>query len=192
MMTAPGKWKVAAYLTAIFAAGMVSGWVVAGREAKTNSRPPPPPGPGSGFGRNSTGSSIFQVGLSPEQKTKAEAIIADYGKRMEARREILMNEMRRDSSNRNVELSAVLTAEQCEQWEKIRKDRETAWRSGTNSWRGGSNSSRGSGSGDKGERGSRNRGPREKRGQDSTNSDGGRGVTSPPGAQSTTPPAPAR
>jgi len=192
MMTAPGKWKVAAYLTAIFAAGMVSGWVVAGREAKTNPRPPHSPGPGPGFGRSSSNSSIYKLELSPEQKTKVDAIIADYGKKMDARRDILMDVMRKDSSNRNAELNGVLTPEQRKQWEKIRKERDEAWRSGTNFWRGGSNSFRGPPSGDKGERGPRNRGPREKRGQDSTNSDGGRGVTSPPGAQSTTPPAPAR
>jgi Spy/CpxP family protein refolding chaperone len=191
MMTAPGKWKVAAYLTAIFAAGMVSGWVVAGREAKSNPHPAHPPGPGSGLGRNTT-NSIYPVGLSSEQKVKVDEIILRYSKMWDARRSEQMNDMRRDSSNRTAELSAVLTPDQREQWEKLRKERDQAWRSGTNTGRGGSNSSRGSNSGEKGERGPRNRNPRERRGSDNANPEPGRAVTNETGAQSTNSSAPPR
>lgn len=193
MMTASGKWKVAGYLVAIFAAGMVSGWVVAGREAKQRPHTPRPPGPGPGFRWNPTNSSIYQLALTPEQKSKADEIISRYWKKMEARRADQMNDMRKDSSNRMVELSAVLTPEQRESWEKIRKDRDASWRSGTNSGRGGSNVFRGSPSGERGERGERGprrSGIRDKRAQDNTNSDNGRGVTNEPGPQSPTPSAP--
>ena len=190
MMTASGRWKVAAYLMAIFAAGLVSGWVVAGREAQQHPHTPHPPGPGPGFRWNSTNSSIYQLPLSPEQKSKADEIIARYWKKMEAHRAEQMNEMRKDSSNRIEELSAVLTPELREQWEKIRKDRDASWRSGTNSGRGGSNTFRGSTAGDRGERGPRRGGSRDKRGQETTNSDNGRRVTNDPGRLSPIPTAP--
>src|SRR5436190_18154963 len=102
MISARSKWKVGAYLTAIFAAGMVSGWVVAGRETKTSPPPAPPPGPGPGFvrsGGNSTNSSIRQVDvLTTNQIAKIEAIFSKYQKAWDARRSEQMKKMWQESS----------------------------------------------------------------------------------------------
>jgi Spy/CpxP family protein refolding chaperone len=122
MMTAPGKWKVAAYLTAIFAAGMVSGWVVAGREAKTKPQTPPPPGRVESGPRGKP--SIYQVDLDPDQKTTIDEIMRKYGKKWDELRSQQGTQMRQDSSNRNNEISKVLRPEQREQWKKLREERE--------------------------------------------------------------------
>jgi len=187
MMTARGKWKVAAYLTAIFAAGMISGWVVAAREAKTKQpQLPHPPGtsPSQGGPRKP---SIYQVDLDPDQKTKIDEIMHRYGKKWDELRLQQGNQMRSDSSNRNYEISELLRPEQREQWEKLRKERDANWRA--NAGRGGnSNSPRNSVSGEKGEHGK----DRTRKRTDGTNAENGRGVTNSPAIQSTNPPAPIR
>lgn len=166
MIAAPSKWKVAAYLAAIFVAGTVSGWVVRGRESKQSPPPSPPSQPARGFWKTS---SIYQLELKPEQKTKADEIVERYARPMES----IENEHRRGiqvaSSNRNEELRKLLTAEQLEQWDKLRKDREAAWRNRTNSWPGSSNSFKGWPPGpgwenrDRGERGDHTRSNRDRR-----------------------------
>ena len=179
-MTARAKWKVAAYLTAIFAAGLVSGWVVAGRQAQTNPRLPHSPGPGSSGPRGGK-PSIYQMELDATQKSRIDDIMKKYGKIWDDRRQQMGMEMRKDSSNRNSEINALLSPEQREQWEKLRKERDANWRS--NSGRGGSNTF------DKGEHSTpRNR---SKRGEGS-NPDNSRNVTNIPGSRSTTPAAPER
>lgn len=179
MTTAFSKKMVVVYLAAIFSAGAVSGWVVAKRESKPL---PPPSSPPSPPGRGWTNSSIYKLKLEPDQKTKVDAIIDLYAKKMETIENVHRREIQLAMSNRNAELNAVLTEEQRQQWDKIRKDREASWRNRTNFWSGGTNGFRGGPpsrsreKGDKGDRGDRKSGER-------------RDVTMPPPSQSPTPTA---
>ncbi len=186
MIAAPSKYKVAVYLAAIFVAGAVSGWVVGGRESKKSPPAIPPSQPARGFWKNS---SIYQLELKPEQKTKADEIVERYARQMESIESDHRRGIAAASSNRNEELRGILTAEQLQQWDKLRKDREAAWRSRTNSWPGASNSFKGWSPGsppwenrERGERGDHSRSNRDRRSPDR------RDGTNAPAARSSTPP----
>lgn len=183
MISAPSKWKVALYLVAIFAAGAVSGWVVAGRGAKQAAQPAPPRPPSPDFWKRS---SVYELGLNAEQTNQAKAIIESYAKLMKSTENNHREAIRVASSNRNEELKAILTEEQRQQWDKLRKERDDAWRNRTNFWSGGSNGFKGwlppgPGPRDKGERG---RGGSDKRGRDGSSPPGSRDVTNSAPAQS--------
>lgn len=188
MIAAPSKSKVALYLAAIFVAGAVSGWVVGGRESKKSPPAIPPSQPARGFWKNS---SIYQLELKPEQKTRADEIVERYAKQMESIENEHRCAIQVASSNRNDELRKILTAEQLQQWDKLRKDREAAWRNRTNSWSGASNSFKGWPpgpgpweKGERGERGDHSRSNRDRRSPDR------RDGTNVPAARPSTPMAP--
>ena len=114
------KWKVALYLTAIFAVGSVTGWMVGAKTTKVKMLSPPPP--------EEIGSRIRQgvhkeLNLSPEQTKKVDAIIEQNSKEMKALFDAHLQRVRQVASNRNAQIAAVLDPEQKSKFDELEKKR---------------------------------------------------------------------
>lgn len=188
MISSHNKWTAVLYLAAIFLAGAVSGWVVGDRVVKKPAAPAPQPPP---FGPPWTRSSVYEVGLSAEQTNQAKGIIEKYARQMEAIEKEHRAFIRTASSNRNEELKGILSKDQCDKWDRQRKEREAAWQRARTNWSG-TNGFRGwppPNSRDRGDRGER-KGGRERQRDSDTNTADRPDVTNPSPAQSTPTPAP--
>jgi hypothetical protein len=140
-MNGLSKWKVTLYLVGIFLAGGVSGWVVATKSAKQRAFTPP--------GRDEIAASLrtcmhSKLNLTADQKKRAESIIERSSAELQSIHRQNIGLIRQALSNRNMQLSAVLSPEQQQLFDQIEKERKEAFR-GTNSWR---NRSRGHDRGD--------------------------------------------
>lgn len=158
-MTTLSKWKLAAYLLAIFAAGAVSGWVLATRAARSAARLPPRM---DDYSRSYREKLIGKLELTEDQKQDIDDILKRTSADMEASHKQNLARIRVARSNRTAQVAAILTAEQRAQYQDLEKAYEKERRDrGTNgSWRG-----RPPGS----ERGDRPRGdgpPRDRRDRD--------------------------
>jgi Spy/CpxP family protein refolding chaperone len=119
-MNALLKWKVALYLTAIFAVGSITGWMAGTKTTKQKMLSPPPP--------EEIGSRIRQdihkeLNLSPEQKAKVDAILEQNSKEMKSLFDAHFQRVRAVASNRNAQITSVLTPEQKVKFEELEKKR---------------------------------------------------------------------
>jgi len=119
-MNALLKWKVALYLTAIFAAGSVTGWMVGAKTTKVKMLSPPPP--------EEIGSRIRQdihkeLNLSPDQAAKVDAIIEQNSKDMKSLFDAHLQRVRQAASNRNAQIALILTPEQQAKFDDLEKRR---------------------------------------------------------------------
>jgi Spy/CpxP family protein refolding chaperone len=139
MITALTKWKLALYMAAIFAAGTISGWVLATRTARQKAFTSPRREDVADGLRTCMRS---KLNLTPEQKQQVDAIIDRSSKEVWALHEENMRHIKQVVIARNQQLSAVLTPEQQRQFDQIEKERRESGRArdslrGTNLWHGG-------------------------------------------------------
>lgn len=130
-MNGLSRWKVTLYLAGIFLAGGVSGWVVATKNAKHSAFTPP--------GRDEITASLrtcmhSRLNLTSEQKKKVDSIIERSSSELQSIHRKNIGLIRQSLSNRNVQLSAVLSPAQQEIFAQIEKERKQSFR-GTNVWR---------------------------------------------------------
>jgi len=165
-MNGVAKWKLVLYLAAIFAAGAVSGWVIAAKTAKQKAFTAPRSDEISASLRDRLHA---KLNLSDEQKQKIDAVLERSSKEMQAIHKAGIDRIRQALSNRTWQISAVLTADQQRQFEQIERERQEASR-GTNVWRGkGRWRDRSDGPRDRND-GPRDRGERERERERVTNS----------------------
>jgi Spy/CpxP family protein refolding chaperone len=130
-MNGLNKWKVALYLAAIFLAGGVSGWVVAAKTAKQRAFTPPD--------RDEIAASLRtcmhkRLQLTSDQKKKVDSIIERSSAELQSIHRRNLGLIRQALSNRNTQLSAVLSPEQQQLFAQIEKERKESFR-GTGTWR---------------------------------------------------------
>lgn len=124
-MNGLSKWKLALSLVALFAAGGVSGWVVAAKMAKERAFAPPR---FEEFATKMRMQLHDELSLTPEQQTQLDAIIEQNSKEMNAVHGELMKRIRLGMSNRTVRINAILTPEQKKKFEALEKERMEQWR----------------------------------------------------------------
>jgi len=130
-MTGSSKRKLAVYLAAIFAAGTVSGWVVATRTVRQKAFMAPRSDEIAASLRKCLHS---KLALTDDQKRKVDAVIEHSSKEMQSIHKESIERIRQALGNRNAQLAAVFTPEQQKQFERLEKERQESWR-GTNAWR---------------------------------------------------------
>jgi Spy/CpxP family protein refolding chaperone len=114
------KYLIAVYLSAIFAAGAVSGWVVAEHKPKVVPVSPPRPDEMSKFYKHRLHE---RLNLSDEQKKQVDAVIdrssgdiqGIYGENMKA--------IRRALNNRSSQIKSLLTPEQQQAFAQLEKEK---------------------------------------------------------------------
>ena len=124
-MNGLSKWKLALYLGALFAAGGVSGWVVAAKMAKERAFAPPR------FEEFATKMRVQlheKLSLTPEQQEQLDAIIEQNSKEMNAVHGEFMKRIGAGRSNRTARINAILTPEQQQKFEALEKERTEQWR----------------------------------------------------------------
>lgn len=117
------KWKVVLYLVAIFAAGAVSGWVLMAKTAKQTMFTAPR---WDEIADSWRGRLHEQLNLTPEQGRQIDAIIDASSQDIHAIHGEWVQRIRQAISNRNVQVAAVLTPEQQEQFLQMEKERQEA------------------------------------------------------------------
>ena len=132
MMTVLAKWKITLYLTAIFCAGAVSGWVVSAKTAKQKVVTLPRPDDFAAPYREQVHS---KVPLTPDQEKQVDGVIDRSSKEMQSINGDWSKRIRQCRSERAAQISALLTPEQRTQFEKMEKERQDTWR-GHEPWRG--------------------------------------------------------
>jgi|SRR5436190_6366995 len=124
-MTDIGKWKIMLYLAAIFAAGGVSGWVVAAKTTKEKILSPP----GAKEISSHFCDRLFsQMNLTPEQSQKIQEISDRYAKEVDTLRDEQWRRIRAAANNRNAQINGILNPEQRVQFEEIERQRREALR----------------------------------------------------------------
>src|SRR6266545_1759542 len=124
-MNALSKWKIVLYLAAIFCAGTVSGWVIAAKTTKEKMFAPPRP---EEIGASLRERLHARLNLTPAQAQQVDAIIARSSAEMKSMHEEHLKRIRQGVSNRNVQITAVLTPGQQKQFEEIERERQEMWR----------------------------------------------------------------
>ena len=119
------KWKIVLYLAAIFAAGGVSGWVVAAKTTKERILSPPAP---KEISSHFCDRLFSKMNLSPDQSEKIKDISDRYAKEVDTLRDEQWRRIRSAANNRNAQINAILTPEQRLQFEQIEKERREAFR----------------------------------------------------------------
>ncbi len=137
MTTLLSKWKIVLYLSAIFCAGGVSGWVIAARTTREKIFAPPRPDEISSFMR----ARLHKLDLTPDQTKKVDAIIDRSSREMQTIHGDCMTRIRQGINTRNAQLNAVLSPEQQKRFEQSEKERREAWK-GKEPWHRGSRGSR--------------------------------------------------
>lgn len=125
MMNGISRWKVVLYLAAIFAAGGVSGWVVAAKMTKEKLLSSPPP---QEISSRFCEKLFSRLNLSPEQTQKIEEISQRSAKEMSAMNDDGRRRIRQARSNRNAQIRAILTPEQQEQFDQIEREHRESYR----------------------------------------------------------------
>ena len=126
------KWKLVLYLAAIFAAGSVSGWVVATKSAKQKAFTAPQP---REITKSLRDRLHAKLNLSPEQAEQIDAIIERTSADLQTIHGENIKRIRQGINNRNTQIAAVLTPEQQKRFEQIEKERQEPSR-GWDAWRG--------------------------------------------------------
>jgi Spy/CpxP family protein refolding chaperone len=119
------KWKAAIYLAAIFAAGTVSGWVVATKAARQKAYS----APRSDEIAASLRTCMYdRLKLTDGQKQKIDTVIERSAKEMQSIHRERTDRIRLSLSNRNSQIMGILTLEQQAEFELIEKERRESWR----------------------------------------------------------------
>jgi Spy/CpxP family protein refolding chaperone len=124
-MNGLSKWKLALYLVALFAAGGVSGWLVAAKMARERAFAPPR---FDEYASRMRTQLHEKLELTSEQKEKLDTIFERNSKEMNAVHGELMKRIRQGMSNRTVLINAILTPEQQKKFEALEKERMEQWR----------------------------------------------------------------
>lgn len=124
-MTDISKWKIVLYLAAIFAAGGVSGWVVAAKTTKERILNPPAP---KEISSHFCDRLFSRMNLTPEQSQKIQEISDRYAKEVDTLRDEQWRRIRTAANNRNAQINALLTSDQRVQFEQIERERREASR----------------------------------------------------------------
>ena len=114
------KSKLVLYLAAIFAAGGISGWVVAAKTTKEKIFSPPAP---KEISMHFCDRLSSKMDFSPEQSQKIQAISERYAKEFDTLRREHGKRIRLAISNRNAQITAILTPEQQSQFEQLERER---------------------------------------------------------------------
>jgi Spy/CpxP family protein refolding chaperone len=119
------QWKAALYLAAIFAAGSVSGWVVATKAAKQKAFS----APRSDEIAESLRTCMYKrLDLTDDQRHKIDSVIERSSKELQSIHRERTDRIRLALSNRNNQILAVLSPEQQAKFEIIEKERRESWR----------------------------------------------------------------
>ncbi len=124
-MTNISKWKIVLYLAAIFAAGSVSGWVVAAKTTKERILSPPGP---KEISSHFCERLFSKMNLTPEQSQKIKDISDRYAREVDALRDEQGRRIRTAANNRNAQINAILTPDQRVQFEEIERERRETFR----------------------------------------------------------------
>ncbi|HZO84157.1 MAG TPA: hypothetical protein VFC26_03035 [Verrucomicrobiae bacterium] len=124
-MNGVSKWKLVLYLAAIFAAGGVSGWVVAAKTTKEKIFSPPAP---KEISSHFCERLFSRMNLSPEQSQKIKEISDRYAREVDNVRDEQSRRIRQAANNRNAQINAILTPEQRTEFEQIERERREAYR----------------------------------------------------------------
>ena len=124
-MTNISKWKIVLYLAAIFAAGSVSGWVVAAKTTKERILSPPGP---KEISSHFCERLFSKMNLTPEQSQKIKEISDRYAKEVDAVRDEQGRRIHTAANNRNAQINAILTPDQRVQFEEIERERRETFR----------------------------------------------------------------
>ena len=124
MIATPSKWKLVIYLAGIFAAGAISGWVVAAKATKEKMYSPPK--------RQEVYSRLKELcgprlNMTPEQQREFDAIIKDNWEKMESLRHEHMQQIGELLAKRSARIKAILTPEQQQEFEAIERERRESW-----------------------------------------------------------------
>lgn len=130
MITALSKWKLALSLAGIFAAGSVTGWMVASRNVRQAALKPPPQKEIAGSWKDCLQS---KLSLAPEQSRQVDAILERNSGELHALHDENLQRIRQSLTNRNAQIAAVLTPGQQRVFAKMEKDRHDS--RGKDSWR---------------------------------------------------------
>ena len=125
MTAGPTKLKLVLYLAAIFAAGGVSGWVVAAKSTKQKMFSPPAP---KEFSSRFCDRVLSNLELSPEQSEKLKEIADRYDKEMFSLHGKHARQIGLAVSNRNAQLAGILTPEQREKFDQMERERWQSFR----------------------------------------------------------------
>lgn len=164
-MNGLSKWKAALYLAAIFAAGTVSGWVVATKAAKQKAYS----APRSDEIAASLRSCMYdRLKLTDSQKQKIDTVIERSAKEMQSIHRERTDRIRQALSNRNSQIMGILSLEQQAEFELIEKERRESWRQ--------KDSSRKGHSGKESRKNSKDKSSNSREGSNSAAADGTNGV----------------
>lgn len=123
-MIGVGKTKLALYLTGIFLAGGISGWVIAARMDKQKTFKPPQPREIAMSLRDRIRAKIT---LTDEQARQLDVIIERSSAEMHSIHEANGQRIKTCVGQRNAQISAILTPEQQQQFEQMEKERRKSW-----------------------------------------------------------------
>jgi Spy/CpxP family protein refolding chaperone len=119
-MTSLSKWKLGAYVLAIFLAGGGSGALIAWQVCR---RMPVRPLPAAEIGEQLRARFQSQLGLTPEQAAKIDPMIDEAMRRVEAIRRETAGQVFANVSNLHEQALTVLTPEQKEKFEELERER---------------------------------------------------------------------
>ena len=124
------KWKAVVYLTAIFLAGGVSGFFVAGKvEKQKASKPLDSKQISKEVAVSFRDRCHARLNLTPVQAKKIDGIIERYSAKILAVHEEKRTRIRQMCDGRNSQILAELTPAQQEVFEQMAKERKESWRS---------------------------------------------------------------
>ena len=129
------KYLIAVYLSAIFAAGAVSGWVVADHKAKSAKvAPVAPPRPDemSKFYKHRLHE---RLNLSDDQKKKVDAVVDRSSAEIQGIMGENMKAIRQALNNRSSQIKGMLNPDQQEVFAKLEKEKFEPWH-GPPQWKG--------------------------------------------------------
>ena len=127
------KWKAVVYLAAIFLAGGVSGFFVAGKVEKQKAKAADTKQISKEVAMSFRDRCHARLNLTPEQAKTIDGIIERYSAKILATHEEKRTCVRQMCEERNSRILAVLTPAQQEAFEQMAKERKEAWRNKENS-----------------------------------------------------------
>jgi hypothetical protein len=119
------KYMVVFYLSGIFAAGAVSGWVVADHKAKAKVIVPPRP---DEISKSFKDRVHAKLGLTEEQQRRIDGIIDRSSSDIQAVQADHMKSLRLLLDNRNSQISGLLTGEQQQLFASLVRERVEPWK----------------------------------------------------------------
>lgn len=126
------KYLIAAYLSAIFAAGAVSGWVVAEHKPKAVPVTPPRPDEMSKFYKHRVHE---KLNLTDDQKLQVDAVIDKSSGEIQSIYGTNMKAIRQALTTRSARIKGLLTPEQQQAFARMEKEKFEPWH-GPGPWKG--------------------------------------------------------